>query len=86
MKRLLIVCACGGVLSTAAMAADPYETWLTQQQQRGTEIELIRVANEKTLVETEATDEEVARILDEAEALDQAVSDSGDAEKTLSKQ
>ena len=86
MKRLLLVCVGGGLLSTAAMAADPYETWLTQQQQRGTEIELIRVANEKTLVETEATDEEVARILEEAEALDQAVSDSGDAEKTLSKQ
>ena len=75
MKRLLLVCVCGGLFSAAAMAADPYEKWLTMQSLRGTEIELIRVASEKPLVATEETDAEVASILKEVEALEEEISD-----------
>jgi len=71
MKRLLLVCVCGGLFSSAAMAADPYEKWLTMQNQRGTEIEIIRVASKKPLVATEETDAEVASILKELEALEE---------------
>jgi len=74
MKRLLLACVCGGIFSSAAMAANPYEEWLTVQSQRGTEIELIRVASEKHLVTTEETDAEVASILEEAEALEEEIS------------
>lgn len=70
MKRLLFMCVCGSFLSSAAIAADPYEKWLAIQSQRGTEIELIRVASEKPLVDTEESDAEVASILDEVEALE----------------
>lgn len=75
MKRLLLVCVCGGFLSAAAVAADPYEEWLTKQIQRGTEIELIRVASEKPLVATEESDAEVASILNEVEAIEDEISD-----------
>jgi len=78
MKRLLLMCMCGGFASSVAMAADPYEGWLTKQNQRGTEIELIRVASEKPLVATEETDQEVANILEEVEALEEEVSDHED--------
>jgi hypothetical protein len=74
MKRLLLVCVCGGFLTSAAMAADPYQKWLTQQHARGTEIELIRVASEKPLVTTEETDVEVASILKELEAIEEETS------------
>lgn len=75
MKKLLLVCVCGGIFSAAAMAADPYEEWLTMHSNRGTEIELIRVASEKPLVEKEETDAEVASILEEVEALEEEISD-----------
>ena len=75
MKKLLLVCTASGILSTAAMAADPYETWLTVQSQRGTEIELIRVASEKPLVANEESDAEVASILEELEALEDESND-----------
>ncbi len=76
MKRLLLlVCVGGGFVSSAAVAADPYEKWLTTQNQRGTEIELIRVASEKPLVATEESDAEVASILKEVEALEDESSD-----------
>jgi hypothetical protein len=80
MRKLLLLCIGGGLCSTAAVAADPYEEWLTAQHHRGTEIELIRVANEKPLVATEETDEEVASILEEVEALEAEVDDQEDAE------
>jgi len=73
MKRLLLLCLCGGFagfFASAAMAADPYEEWLTTQSQRGTEIEMIRVASEKPLVETLESDAEVESILKEAEAIE----------------
>ena len=75
MKRLLLVCVCGGFFSAAATAADPYENWLTAQQQRGVEIELIRVASEKPLIAAEETDPEVADILNEVDAIEQKASD-----------
>jgi hypothetical protein len=72
MKRLLVgVCVSGVFLASAAMAADPYEKYLTQQAQRGMEIEIIRVASEKPLVATEETDAEVAKILKELEELEE---------------
>ena len=80
MNRLLLMCVCGGIVSSAAMAADPYETWLTMQSNRGTEIELIRVASEKPLVVTEETDAEVANILKEVEAFEEEVSDHENVE------
>ena len=74
MKRLLFVCVCGGFFTSAAMAADPYNEWLTEQQFRGTKIEVIRVANEKPMVTTEETDAEVASILKELEAIEEETS------------
>ena len=71
MKKLLLALTCCGFLSATAVAADPYETWLTLQQQRGTEIELIRVANEKPLLAIEETDSEVASILEELVAIEE---------------
>lgn len=82
MKRLLLVCIGAGFCSSAALAADPYEAYLTQQNQRGTEIELIRVASEKPLVESEETDAEVARILEEAEAIEEETNDHEDVEES----
>ena len=83
MKRLLLMCLCGGLLSAAAASAEPYENWLAQQAQRGTEIELIRVASDKPLVETEETDPEVADILEEVEAIDEEASDQEAADETI---
>ena len=74
MKKLLLLCMCGGcsgLFASAAMAADPYEKWLTTQSQRGTEIEMIRVASEKPLVETQESDAEVESILKEVEAIEE---------------
>jgi len=82
MKRLLLVCVCGGLFSAAAMAADPYGNWLEQQRQRGVEIELIRVASDKPLVATEETDPEVAAILEEVEAIEEEPSDLEDIEES----
>jgi hypothetical protein len=82
MKKLFLLCVCGGLFSMSALAADPYEAWLTEQHNRGTEIELIRVASEKPLVATEETDEEVASILEEVEALEAEASDQEDAEES----
>ncbi len=75
MKRLLLVCICGGLFSASAIAAEPYENWLKAQSQRGVEIELIRVASEKPLVATEETDPEVSAILEEVEAIEEEASD-----------
>ena len=86
MRRLLMICVCSGLFAAPAMAADPYETYLTQQQERGVEIEMIRVANEKPLVESEVADEEVANILEEAEALEEDVSYHEDAEDSSSEE
>ena len=76
MRKLILVCIGSGFLASAALAADPYEVYLKKQSQRGTEIELIRVASEKPLVDTEENDAEVAEILEEAEAIDEKSSDS----------
>ena len=84
MKKLLLLSVCGGFVSTSVFAADPYKTWLTEQLDRGTEIELIRVANEKTPVATEETDDEVAGILEEVEALEAEISDRDGAEDSSS--
>lgn len=80
MTRLLIVCVCSGFFSSVAMADDRYENWLTMQNFRGTEIELIRVASAKPLLKTEETDAEVASILKEVEALEEEISDHGKIE------
>jgi hypothetical protein len=56
------------------MAADPYSEWLAEQQFRGTNIEVIRVANEKPMVTTEETDAEVASILKELEVIEEETS------------
>jgi hypothetical protein len=74
MNRLLLVYVCCGVFSSAAMAENVYERWLTLEEFRGTEIELIRVASEKPLVTTEETDAEVASILKELEAIEEETS------------
>ena len=78
MKKLLLVLVSlsGGFFSSAAIAGDPYEDWLTMQKFRGMEIEIIRVASKKPLVETEEMDAEVASILEEVEAIDEEASDT----------
>ena len=43
---------------------------------------MIRVTSEKALVETEESDAEVAKILDEAEALDEETSDHEETEES----
>lgn len=78
MKKRVLMCLCGGCLAAAAMAADPYEGWLTAQQQRGTEIEFIRVANDKQLLPGVESDQEVAAILEALEALEENDSDRED--------
>jgi hypothetical protein len=80
MKKLLLVCLFGGFLSSAAMAGDPYEDWLTLQNFRGMEIEIIRVASEKPLVATDETDAKVASILKELEAIEEETSDIEDSD------
>lgn len=82
MKRLILVCFCGGIFPAEAMAADPHKEWLTMHSNRGTEIEIIRVASEKPLIATEETDVEVAGILEEVEALDEALSDCEDIDES----
>ena len=79
MRKLLLVSFCGGMLSSPIVMADPYQDYLDTQNQRGIKIELIRVANEKPLVGSEETDEEVAAILDEIESLE-ADSESDDVD------
>jgi hypothetical protein len=83
MKRLLLMIVLGSFCSVAAIAADPYEDWLTKQNQRGTEIEFIRVANQKPLVATQEADQEVARILDEVETIEKDSNDHEEVEESL---
>ena len=71
----LLMCICCGLFSSTALAATPYEQWLMVHNERGTEIELIRVTSEKSLVATEETDAEVASILKEVEALEEEIND-----------
>ena len=80
MYRLVLVCVCSILFSSAAIAADPYERWLTVQNQRGMEIEIIRVASDKPLVASEETDAEVASILKELETIEEETSDIEDSE------
>jgi len=79
MYRLLLAFVCGILFSSAAMAADPYERWLTDQSQRGMEIEIIRVASDKPLDATEETDAEVASILKELDEIEEETSDIEDS-------
>lgn len=74
MSRLLI-CICSGLFASAAMAETLVNQWLERLEDRGTEIEIIRVASEKPLVATEESDTEVASILKEAEALEEEIGD-----------
>jgi len=75
MKKLFIACMCCGLLASAAMAAEPYDRILTKLEQRGVQIEIIRVANEKSVVDVEETDEEVADILAELDALEKGLAE-----------
>ena len=45
-------------------------TWLDRLDNRGVQIEVIRVANEKELVAIEETDAEIESILQEVEAIE----------------
>lgn len=83
MNRLIVIFLFGVFWSSAGIAADQYTEWLTDQNQRGAEIEYIRVANEKPLLETGETDQEVAGILEEVEAIEQDVGDYEEAEESL---
>jgi hypothetical protein len=83
MKRLVLMIVVGSVCSAAAIAADPYEDWLTNQNQRGTEIEYIRVATEKPLLAVEEADQEVASILDEVATIEEDVGEYEEIEESL---
>ena len=74
MKKLL-ACICCVMFGSTAMAEIPVNQWLDRLADRGTQIEIIRVASEKNLVAAEETDAEIATILEEAEALEEDTSD-----------
>ena len=82
MKKLLLACVCCGLFSSAAMAAEPYDRVLTKLQQRGVQIEIIRVANEKPVLASEETDEEVANIREELDALEEDLVEEDELEET----
>lgn len=73
MNRLLVSIGCG-VFCSAALAETPQNLWLQRLEDSGARIEVIRVANEKALLATEATDAEVENILEKAEALESEIS------------
>ena len=83
MRRLLLAVVIGGFWLSTATAADQYQEWLVKQSQRGTEIEYIRVADEKPLLQTEETDQDVANILEEVEEIEQSAQDNEDTEESL---
>lgn len=72
MNRFLI---CFGLFTSVALAETPVNQWLETLEDRGVEIELIRVASEKPPVAVVETDEEVESILKTAEALEKEISD-----------
>lgn len=74
----LLACICCVLFASTALAEIPVNQWLDRIADRGTQIEVIRVASKKSLVATEETDADVASILKEAEALEE---DTGDYEK-----
>ena len=76
MKKLLLVSVFGGLLGSTAMADDvyyEYETIPSKNGDRRAVIEMIRVTSQKAVVETEESDEEVASILKELDALEEEV-------------
>jgi hypothetical protein len=75
MNKLLVLVGCG-LLSSIALADIPVNQWLDRLDDRGAEIEVIRVASEKPLVATKETDAEVESILREAEALENETSEN----------
>lgn len=81
--RKLLVCVCGGLLSSAALAEIPVNTWLERLADRGVEIEHIRVASEKPKVVIEEADAEIDSILQEAEQLESETQSDEEAEIPL---
>ena len=83
MKRVLLVVALGGLMSSAAIADDSVELVETVPQtnkDRRVAIEMIRVTSEKEVVETEETDADVKDILDELDEIEEDVAESDDTE------
>lgn len=76
----LLVCICFGTFSSAAMADVSANQWLERLDDRGVEIELIRVASEKPLVDVKEDDADVDNILKEAAALENDASASDSSE------
>lgn len=85
MKKVLLVLAFGGLMSSAAMADDSVELVETvphKDSDRRVVIEMIRVSSQKEVIESEETDAEVKSILDELDALEEGVAESDEAEGT----
>ena len=76
MKKLLMVCLAGGLMSSAAFADELVETVPSKDKDRRAVIEMIRVTSEKEVVEIEETDADVKDILDELDALEEDVAES----------
>jgi len=78
MRKLLMFICCG-LLSSTAFAGVDVNTWLDRVEDRGAQIEVIRVTSEKPLVAIEETDAEIESILQEVEAIE---NESDENEKT----
>lgn len=69
--RKMLICICCGLFSTAVLAEVPVNAWLERVEDRGSQIEFIRVTSERTLVATPDSDTDIERILSEVEAIEE---------------
>ena len=77
--RKILICICAGLFSTAAFAEMPVNSWLDRVDDRGAQIEFIRVTSERTLVAAPETDPDIERILMEVEALEERAAPEDEA-------
>ena len=81
MKKLSVFFAVA-LFSPFALADMDVNQWLDLQADRGAQIELIRVANDKALVAVQETDAEIENILTEVKELENEASEEVGGENT----